>query len=61
MVRLKIETFADEIMILWMHVNNIYEATKCSLYIGREKMAMYGSVVTPVWCNGDGHGNQRCA
>ncbi|WZZ56814.1 hypothetical protein YC2023_056921 [Brassica napus] len=21
-------------------------------------MAMYGSVVTPVWCNGDGHGNQ---
>ncbi|WZZ52029.1 hypothetical protein YC2023_052136 [Brassica napus] len=22
-------------------------------------MAMYGSVVTPVWCNGDGHGNQR--
>ncbi|KAH0890688.1 hypothetical protein HID58_053117, partial [Brassica napus] len=22
------------------------------------KMAMYGSVVTPVWCNGDGHGNQ---
>ncbi|KAH0878622.1 hypothetical protein HID58_066016 [Brassica napus] len=36
----------------------IYEATNCSLYIGREKMAMYGSVVTPVWCNGDGHGNQ---
>ncbi|KAH0902767.1 hypothetical protein HID58_042270 [Brassica napus] len=25
---------------------------------GREKMTMYGSVVTPVWCNGDGHGNQ---
>ncbi|WZZ41603.1 hypothetical protein YC2023_037862 [Brassica napus] len=22
-------------------------------------MAMYGSVITPVWCNGDGHGNQR--
>ncbi|WZZ45010.1 hypothetical protein YC2023_041269 [Brassica napus] len=22
-------------------------------------MAMYGSAVTPVWCNGDGHGNQR--
>ncbi|KAH0896592.1 hypothetical protein HID58_046160, partial [Brassica napus] len=36
----------------------IYEATNCSLYIGREKMAMYGSVVTLVWCNGDGHGNQ---
>ncbi|KAH0875583.1 hypothetical protein HID58_072945 [Brassica napus] len=40
------------------HFQQIYEATNCSLYIGREKMAMYGSVVTPVWCNGDGHGNQ---
>ncbi|KAH0854587.1 hypothetical protein HID58_063688 [Brassica napus] len=40
------------------HFQHIYEATNCSLYIGREKMAMYGSVVTPVWCNGDGHGNQ---
>ncbi|KAH0899545.1 hypothetical protein HID58_049113 [Brassica napus] len=40
------------------HFQQIYEATNCSLYIGREKMAMYGSVVIPVWCNGDGHGNQ---
>ncbi|KAH0901237.1 hypothetical protein HID58_040740 [Brassica napus] len=40
------------------HFQQIYEATNCSLYIGREKMAMYGSVVTLVWCNGDGHGNQ---
>ncbi|KAH0879017.1 hypothetical protein HID58_066411, partial [Brassica napus] len=40
------------------HFQQIYEATNCSLYIGREKMAMYGSVVTPVWCNGDVHGNQ---
>ncbi|KAH0889966.1 hypothetical protein HID58_052395 [Brassica napus] len=37
------------------HFQQIYEATNCSLYIGREKMAMYGSIVTPVWCNGDGH------
>ncbi|KAH0893569.1 hypothetical protein HID58_055998, partial [Brassica napus] len=38
------------------HFQQIYEATNCPLYFGREKMAMYGSVVTPVWCNGDGHG-----
>ncbi|KAF2593247.1 hypothetical protein F2Q70_00042601 [Brassica cretica] len=39
------------------HFQQIYEATNCSLHIGREKMAMYGSVLTPVWCNGDGHDN----
>ncbi|KAH0850464.1 hypothetical protein HID58_095511 [Brassica napus] len=29
-----------------------------AVIFNREKMAMYGSVVTPVWCNGDGHGNK---
>ncbi|KAG2289921.1 hypothetical protein Bca52824_049525 [Brassica carinata] len=53
--------FETPAVIFNRYHQDIYETTNCSLYIGWETMATYGSVVIPVWCYGDGHGNQRCA